>query len=125
MSLANRVARRMRRKGLEGKTITLKVKYSDFKLITRSVTLHHYTNDSADIFSNVCSLLEKTAVGKRPVRLLGISLSNLSDTDSGRQLSLFNQGESSQKRKELNKTADSILDKFGNRGIRPGSLIEK
>jgi DNA polymerase-4 len=125
LSLANRVARRMRRKGLEGKTITLKVKYSDFKLITRSVTLHHYTNDSADMFSNVCSLLEKTAVGKRPVRLLGISLSNLADTDSGRQLSLFHQGEPHQKRKELNKTADSIFEKFGNRGIRPGSLIEK
>jgi len=125
LSLANRVARRMRRKGLEGKTISLKVKYSDFKLITRSVTLHHYTSDSSEIYSNVCRLLEKTAVGKRPVRLLGISLSNLSDTDSGRQLSLFNQGESNQKRKELNKTADSILDKFGKRGIRPGSLVDK
>jgi DNA polymerase-4 len=125
LSLANRVARRMRRKGLEGKTITLKVKYSDFKLITRSVTLHHYTNDSADIYSNVCSLLEKTAIGKRPVRLLGISLSNLADTGSGRQLSLFHQGEPHQKRKELNKTADSIFEKFGNRGIRLGSLIEK
>jgi len=125
LSLANRVARRMRRKGLEGKTITVKVKYSDFKLITRSVTLHHYTNDSTEIYSNVCSLLEKTAVGKRPVRLLGISLSNLADSDAGRQLSLFSQEESSEKRKELNKTADSILDKFGNRGIRPGSLIEK
>ena len=125
LSLANRVARRMRRKGLEGKTISLKVKYSDFKLITRSVTLHHYTNDSAEIYSNVCSLLEKTAVGKRPVRLLGISLSNFTDSDAGRQLSLFSQGKSNKKRKELNKTADSILDKFGNRGIRPGSLIEK
>ena len=125
LSLATRVARRMRRKGLEGKTVTLKVKYSDFKLITRSVTLHHYTSDSADIYSNVCTLLEKTAVGKRPVRLLGISLSNLTDTDSGRQLSLFNQDESNGKRKELNKTADSILEKFGNRGIRPGSLIDK
>jgi len=125
LSLANRVARRMRRKGLEGKTITLKVKYSDFKLITRSVTLHHYTNDSAEIYSNVCSLLEKTAVGKRPVRLLGISLSNLTDTGVGRQLSLFNQNESNEKRKELNKTADSILEKFGNRSIRPGSLIDK
>ena len=125
LSLANRVARRMRRKGLEGKTISLKVKYSDFKLITRSVTLHHYTSDSSEIYSNVCRLLAKTAVGKRPVRLLGISLSNLADTDSVRQLSLFNQCESNQKRKELNKTADSILERFGNRGIRPGSLIEK
>jgi DNA polymerase-4 len=99
LSLATRVARRMRRKGLEGKTITLKVIYSDFKLITRSVTLHHYTNDSTDIYSNVCGLLGKTAVGKRPVRLLGISLSNLADTGSRRQLSLFDLDDSNEKKR--------------------------
>ena len=125
LSLANRVARRMRRKDLEGKTITLKVKYSDFKQVTRSVTLHHYTNDNAEIYLNVCNLLEKTAVGKRAVRLLGISLSNLSETGSGLQRSLFDPNESNQKRKELNRTADSIFEKFGSRGIRPGTLIDK
>jgi DNA polymerase-4 len=125
LSLANRVARRMRRKGLEGKTITLKVKYNDFAQITRSVTRHRYTNDSTDIYSNSCSLLKKTAVGKKPVRLLGISLSNLVDIGSGRQLSLFNDNGSNGKRKELNKTLDSIVEKFGGKGIRPGSLIDK
>ena len=125
LSLANRVARRMRRKGFEGKTITLKVKYSDFVQITRSVTIHNYTDDSVDIYSNICNLLGKTAVGTRPVRLLGISLSNLSDIGSGRQLSLFRRIESNEKRKELNKTLDSIFDKYGDSGIRPGVLIDK
>jgi DNA polymerase-4 len=122
--LADRVARRMRRQGVEGKTITLKVKYHDFVRITRSVTRHKYTNDSADIYSNICSLLEKTAVGKKPVRLLGISLSNLADIGSGRQLSLFSHDESDEKRRELNRTLDSVFDKFGGKGIRPGSLID-
>jgi len=125
LSLANQVARRMRWEGVEGKTITLKVKYNDFVRITRSVTLHKYTNDSAEIYSNICSLLEKTAVGKRPVRLLGISLSNLADIGSGRQLSLFNHKEPDEKRNELNKALDSIFEKFGDKGIRPGSLIDK
>ena len=125
LSLANRVARRMRRHGVEGKTITLKVKYHDFTRITRSVTRHKYTNDSADIYSNICGLLEKTAVGKRPVRLLGISLSNLADIDSRRQLSLFGNCESDARRKELNRTLDSVFDKFGSKGIRPGSLIDE
>ena len=125
LSLANRVARRMRRKGLEGKTITLKVKYHNFVQITRSATWHKYTNDSADIYSTICSLLKKTAVGKKPVRLLGISLSNLADIGSERQLSLFSQKGSNEKRKELNKTLDSIWEKFGVKGIRPGSLIDK
>ena len=125
LSLANRVARRMRRKGLEGKTITLKVKYHDFAQITRSATRHQYTNDSADIYSNICSLLEKTAVGKKPVRLLGISLSNLVDMGSGRQLSLFSHNGATEKRQELNKTLDSICEKFGGKGIGPGTLIDK
>lgn len=125
LSLANRVARRMRRKGFEGKTITLKVKYHDFVQITRSVTLHRRTNDSTEIYANICGLVEKTAVGKRPVRLLGISLSKLSDSGSGRQLSLFNHRTAKEKRKKLNKTLDSMFEKFGNKGIRPGSLIDK
>ena len=125
LSLANRVARRMRRHGVEGKTITLKVKYHDFTRITRSVTRHKFTNDSADIYANICSLLEKTAVGQRPVRLLGISLSNLTDIGSGRQLSLFSSYESDERRKELNRTLDSVLEKFGSKGIRPGSLIDE
>jgi DNA polymerase-4 len=124
LSLANRVARRMRRKGLEGKTITLKVKYHDFVQITRSVTLHKCTNDSSEIYANICSLLKKTAVGKKPVRLLGISLSNLVDMGSGRQLSLFSHNRSTEKRQELNKTLDSICEKFGGKGICPGSLID-
>ena len=124
LSLADRVARRMRRKGFEGKTITLKVKYSDFVKITRSVTLPKSTNDRADIYANICSLLKKTAVGERPVRLLGISLSNLADIGSGRQLALFNQSALNEKRMELNKTLDSIFEKYGNKGIRPGSLID-
>ncbi len=125
LSIANRVARRMRRHGVEGKTITLKVKYHDFVRITRSVTRHRYTNDCADIYSSICSLLKKTAVGQRPVRLLGISLSNLTDIGSGRQLSLFSRHEANEKRRELNKTLDSVLDKFGSKGIRQGSLIDK
>ena len=77
LSLADKVARRLRRHGLTGKTITLKVKYSDFTLITRSETLPAATDDGQDIYSTACSLLKKTQVGKRPVRLLGISLSQL------------------------------------------------
>jgi DNA polymerase-4 len=64
-------------------------------------------------------------VGKKPVRLLGISLSNLVDIGSGRQLSLFSHNGATEKRQELNKTLDSICEKFGGKGIGPGSLIDK
>ncbi|MEW5910077.1 MAG: DNA polymerase IV, partial [Thermodesulfobacteriota bacterium] len=75
--LSERVAKRMRRLGIIGRTITLKVKYSDFTRITRSETLPESTDDGSLIYHTVCALLEKTGVGKRAVRLLGVSVSSL------------------------------------------------
>lgn len=122
LSLANRVARRLRRNGLEGRTVTLKVKYSDFKRITRSHTLTKFTDDGHEIYVKVCRLLEKTAVGKKPVRLLGISISHFS-SGSNDQLSLFAGKEEMRSQKHLHNALDTIQDKFGDKGIRPGTLI--
>ena len=123
LSLANKVARRMRQKKTTGRTITLKVKYDDFVQITRSATLPKPTDDGPEIYSIACSLLEKTDAGKRPVRLLGISLSKLSFPASENQLTLFDQDGSSQKRKNLNSALDSVYDKHGDNIIGPGTLL--
>jgi DNA polymerase-4 len=125
LSLANKVARRMRRGGVIGRTITLKVKYSDFVQITRSTTLSISTDDGPEIYSTVCRLLKKTEVGKRPVRLLGISLSQLSVFGSETQLGLFNHNGAALKRKELHEAIDSLHEKFGEKSIRPGTLLKE
>ncbi len=125
LSLANKVARRMRRKETTGRTITLKVKYSDFIQITRSITLSKSTDHAPEIYSAACSLLEKTDVGKRPVRLLGISLSQLSFTGPEGQLTLFDQDKVSEKRKNLNTALDSVHEKYGDESIQPGTLVKK
>jgi DNA polymerase-4 len=124
LALAHRVAHRLRQDKVTGETVTLKVKYSDFTLITRSTTLPEATDDAPEIYSTACTLLEKTAVGKRPVRLLGISISNLS-SDSESQLSLFLGDRSPVRRSKLNTAVDSIQDKFGDKFIRPGTLLTK
>ena len=123
LSLANRVAQRMRREKVRGNTVSLKVKYSDFTQITRAATLPEPTDDSMEIYSISCRLLKKTAVGKRPVRLLGISLSQLSTLENEKQLFLFAQDKEYQKRKNLNTALDSICNKFGEKSIRPATLI--
>ena len=125
LSLANRVSRRMRRNRSTGKTVTLKVKYSDFVQITRSRTLPKPTEDGREIYSVACSLLKKTEVGKRPVRLLGISLSQLRFIGQVEQLALFAVNETSKKRRNLNKALDSLYDKHGEKSIRPGTLFSK
>jgi DNA polymerase-4 len=124
LALGNKVARRMRHKGLKGKTITLKVKYFDFVQITRSATLPKSTDDGSEIYSVACHLLKKIGVSKKPIRLLGISLSHLSFLGSETQLSLFDQDRSSQKRNRLNPVLDSLYEKFGDKSVVPGTLLD-
>lgn len=124
LSLSERVARRMRKEGVSGKALSLKVKYNDFTLITRSTTLPKPTNDGLEIYSTICGLLDKTEVSGRPVRLLGVSLSQLSFVESGAQLDLF-EPETDRKRDRLNRALDSLYQKHGEKSVRPGTLLTK
>ncbi|MBW1681455.1 MAG: DNA polymerase IV [Deltaproteobacteria bacterium] len=121
--LADLVARRLRRKGFSGKTVTLKVKYADFTLRTRSSTLALGTDDAREIYAACLALLPRTEVGRRPLRLLGVSVSNL-EREMDRQLALF-QDERRLKKRRLNLATDRVQEKFGDRVIGPGSLLEK
>jgi DNA polymerase-4 len=124
LALGNKLARRMRHKGITGNTVTLKVKYHDFVQITRSATLPKPMDDGLEIYSTACRLLEKTQVTIKPIRLLGISLSHLNFMGIGTQLSLFDQGRSSQKRQRLNTALDSLYEKFGDQSVLPGTLLD-
>ena len=75
-SLAFKVENSLIRRDTKGRTITLKVKYFDFKSITRSVTVEDPVESATDIVKQARSLLRKTEAGKKKVRLLGISVSN-------------------------------------------------
>ena len=139
LAVATRVAARMRRKGLKGRTVSLKVKYSDFRLVTRETTLPYATDDGGEIFRQALFLLAKTDAGKRPVRLLGIYLSNFGEerarTEEWGQIPLFGHrpGPRAPSSREvpprdpdrtakLNKAVDRIREKYGEKGIRPGTL---
>jgi DNA polymerase IV len=91
LRLSDRVAARLRRHGVRGRTVTLKVKYRDFVQVTRAATLAAATDDGREICRHARALLGKTEAGKKPVRLLGITLSNLEGRPCGAmgQLPLF------------------------------------
>ncbi|MBN2466667.1 MAG: DNA polymerase IV [Deltaproteobacteria bacterium] len=125
LSLAMKVAGRLRRNRCTGKVLTLKVKYYDFVLITRAMTLPAATDDGKYIFEHCCRLLEKTEAGKRPVRLLGISLSRLATPEEERQRSLFENDAAPEPRKKLNRALDIIEEKFGEDSLIPGTLLKK
>lgn len=127
LSLSMQVSRRLRSNGCEGKTLTLKVKYNDFTQVTRSITLPHETDDGAEIFRHVYPLLDKTEAGRRPVRLLGVSVSHLCGFGPRLQPDLFDRRPSTTKpkAKRLNLALDRIQDRFGEQAILPGSLVKK
>lgn len=77
--LASSLHRRLQKRSLEGKTITLKVKYGDFQSITRSATGKEYTNQPKELSRVAKLLLKKTDAGAKPIRLLGLGISNFPD----------------------------------------------
>jgi DNA polymerase IV len=72
------------RKGVYGRTVTLKVRYGDFTTITRSHSEPHAVQRPDVIAARAVALLEKTEAGRRPVRLLGVSVHNLQHTPDRR-----------------------------------------
>jgi DNA polymerase IV len=75
--LAEQVAQRLKELGARGKTITLKVRWSNFQLITRSITVTTPMQDAPVMMQYLLPLLAKLDGGDKSVRLLGVSLSNL------------------------------------------------
>ncbi len=75
-TIAAELERRLKRYGIAGKTVTLKIKYSDFTLQTRSKTLPYFISDKSLLFDTAKELLYQERM-KDSVRLLGISLNNL------------------------------------------------
>jgi DNA polymerase-4 len=123
LELSVMVAKRLRRYQLQGKTITLKVKYHDFRQITRSSTIKQHIADSKRIYEEVIRLLQKTDAGEKPIRLLGISVAGLKLESGSRQQFLFQGMRSNGKRQEINKALDEIQEKFGATAILPGRLL--
>jgi DNA polymerase-4 len=81
---ALKVAALLARKQTGGCTLTLKVRYHDFTTITRSRTTVQGFFDAADILAHLPRLLAATEAGKRPIRLLGITVANLCDEREAR-----------------------------------------
>lgn len=91
--LAERLADRLQRHGLKGRTVTVKFKFHDFTIITRSVSLPALINDKESLCDAANVILDKAPVEEKKVRLLGVGVSNFEMPAEGRktggQLKLF------------------------------------
>ena len=115
--LSEKVGQRLRKKGLSGRTIRLKIRWPNFDTITRQLTLNQPTNHDSVIFSSVKNLFEKVWVEGKRVRLVGVGVSKL-ESDI-HQPSLFNRD--FEKEKMLLEAMDDLQERFGKEIIHKGS----
>lgn len=123
---ADRVAVRLRDQALRARSVTLIIKYDDFRQITRRTTLDAGTSDGGVLARTAIDLLSKVPVEDRKgmrVRLCGISASNLEPRDAPRQL-LFDEAER-QKGERLGETIDKVAAKFGKGAIKRAILVKR
>ncbi|MDP2105802.1 MAG: DNA polymerase IV [Desulfobulbaceae bacterium] len=125
LSLALKVGSRLRRHGLVARTVVLKTKYYDFVQTTRSKSLA-VTDDDETLYRTGCQLLVQTLAGRKPLRLLGLTATNLHEGCLARQGSLFDHcGGREEKRRQINQAVDRINAVYGRDGIRPAALLEE
>ena len=119
---AERVGAGLRREKLLGRTIVLKVKYSDFTQITRSRTLDAPTNATRVIYEEALALL-RDLNPQKPLRLIGLGVSQFGERPV--QLSLLPEASSASKEKDaaLDTVIDGLRNKFGNKAIVRGKLF--
>jgi DNA polymerase-4 len=114
--LSEQVSKRLIKKNLRGKTIQIKLRWSDFTTITRQTTLAQTTNDYKMIQKNAAELLQLVWQEGRKVRLIGVGVHNL-DTDA-HQLGLWDTDY--QKDLKLQETLNNIRGKYGENVISRG-----
>jgi DNA polymerase IV len=122
LRLADRTAARLRAKGLCGRTVTLKVRWSNFKTITRSRTLDEAVDTPTEIYGVARELWRPLDSPRVRVRLLGVSASGLLAGPPRRQLDLF--GEDRGRWAGAARAVDDIRGRFGDAAVRPATLLD-
>ena len=118
LQLSEMVGSRARRYGVSGKTVHLYVRYADFfSSWGKQTTVQNYINLSDEIYKAALGILATVEL-EQPVRLLGISLSNLKQ--QAEQLPLFVED---RKKREATRAMDAVNQRFGEMAVTFGSLV--
>lgn len=118
--LCDGVGLRLRRDGLLGRTVFIKLRWSDFTTLTRQTTLDQPVDGDDEIYDAALALFKREWPTGRPVRLIGVGVSGFDMP--ARQLGLWDAPEDDQQRK-LQSALDELKHRFGEGSIQRGSTI--
>jgi DNA polymerase-4 len=118
---AERVAAELRGQGLRGRTVTLKLRFADFRTLTRQERAEVPTCDAAEIFARAYRAFARLP-RPLPVRLIGLSVSGLSGAGDPQQLALFGRPDRAER---LGRLADELRARFGPGAVVRASLLDR
>ena len=121
LKLTERASTRLRNRNLFAKTISITVRFADFKTITRSKTLPLPISSTHEIYQVVKDLYLALKLDRARLRLVGVSLSNLKD-DAPEQLML---GQREKGWREAESAIDKAAARFGEKSVRPARLYTR
>ena len=121
LRLTEKSADRMRGKGLATNTISIKVRFTDFKTISRSKTLDLPTTGTQEIFEVAKALYLGLNLDRVLIRLVGVSLDSLVENDDVTQMVL---GERTSSWQQADRAIDRVKAKFGRSSLRPARLVD-
>ena len=121
LRLTERSVERMREKGFAAGTISIKVRFTDFKTISRSKTVDLPITGTQEIFEVVKNLYLALNLENVLIRLVGVSLDSLVEDEEINQMVL---GQRTSGWQQADKAVDRIKNKFGSASLRPARLVE-
>jgi DNA polymerase-4 len=121
LDLTERVAQRLRKNKARARTIAIKFREADFTTRSRRTTLDRPADTVEAIFPVALGMLKSLLRRNVPVRLIGVHCGNLELDDEGRQMSLFAQASTRDRR--LAAAMDDVVERFGDKAITRAALV--
>jgi len=121
LRLTERSVERMRERGFATNTISIKVRFADFKTISRSKTVDLPITGTQEIFEVVKNLYLGLKLDRALIRLVGVSLDGLVEDEQIKQLAL---GERASGWQQADQAVDRIKSRFGRGSLRPARLVQ-
>lgn len=122
--LCDSVCRRAREQRLSAQVVAINVRDTDLYIINRQIKLERSTNISSEVLHHALNLLKENYTFRKPIRSIGVTLSEFTDDTAAQQTSLFEDETKRDKKIMLDKSLDKLKNRFGSYCVRPASLLK-
>jgi DNA polymerase-4 len=126
LRLSEEVGSRVRARGFAARTIGIKIRYADFRTVTRVRTLPSWTDSTAALYETAVDLYRGLGLDRPRIRLVGVKAENLREAGAIPEqltLDMSAKAEPAPGRKRADQAIDAARARFGAAAVRPGSLL--